>query len=61
MADPIDIANEYAEQAREAALAARAPYTMPVGIPGECNHCGCETPRLVRGMCAPCRDELGTG
>lgn len=61
MADVVDIANEYAEQARTAALNERGRYSLPAGVAGECEHCGRETPRLVKNLCAPCRDELGTG
>lgn len=49
-----DTHNEMAERAiREAAR------RMPKGEPGECIHCGIESPRLVNSACAPCRDELG--
>jgi hypothetical protein len=34
--------------------AARA--AVPVGVPGECEQCGGDSPRLVGGRCAPCRD-----
>ena len=30
-----------------------------LGYPGECLECCEESVRLVRGLCAPCRDELG--
>ncbi len=55
MADQIDQANELNEQHLERSLrAARQP--IPVGAPGECENCGDDSPRLVRGWCAPCRD-----
>lgn len=31
---------------------------IPKGEPGECDYCGVDSPRLVRGICAPCRDEF---
>jgi RNA polymerase-binding transcription factor DksA len=30
---------------------------MPVGTPGECIKCGEHMPRLVDGICCPCRDK----
>ena len=39
------------------AAAQRAVADMPQGVPGECELCGEEWPRLVRGVCAPCRDK----
>ena len=55
MADIVDEASkiEAAHLAR-ALLAARAPVAE--GEPGECDECGEESPRLVVGRCAPCRD-----
>ncbi len=53
--DTIDEANELAEQHLERSLrAARQP--IAVGAPGVCDECGDDSPRLVRGRCAPCRD-----
>lgn len=31
-------------------------YNIPKGIPGECEDCGEERPRLIGGVCAFCRD-----
>ncbi len=59
MADEIDRANDYVEAIREAAIASRKSAIIDPGQPGECDWCGRDTPRLVRGLCAPCRDELG--
>jgi hypothetical protein len=28
------------------------------GTPGQCEYCGYDSKRLVRKVCAPCRDEL---
>ena len=58
MADEVDRANEYAERMRDAALNRPRPE-MPKGAPGECDWCGEESPRIVRGYCARCRDGLG--
>ena len=55
MADQIDQANDLNEQHLERSLrAARQP--IAVGVPGECKNYGDDSPRLVRGWCAPCRD-----
>ncbi len=55
MADQIDQANDLNEQHLERSLrAARQP--IAVGVPGECENCGYDSKRLVRGRCAPCRD-----
>lgn len=32
--------------------------TYCAGHPGECEWCGEHSPRIVRGACAKCRDEL---
>ena len=40
------------------AKAQEAVRAMPVGVAGECNRCAEESPRLVRGVCAPCRDKF---
>ena len=60
MTDEIDIANERAEELRQAALNAPRPVMAP-GQPGECDWCGEHKPRIVKGYCARCRDELGIG
>ena len=36
---------------------ARRAAAIPVGEPGECELCGWDSPRLVNGACAPCRDK----
>ncbi|WP_084581744.1 conjugal transfer protein TraR [Sphingomonas azotifigens] len=55
MADQIDQANDLNEQHLERSLrAARQP--IAVGVPGECDNCGDDSPRLVGGRCARCRD-----
>ncbi len=55
MADLADIAQRNAEVWNDAAiLAARVP--VPVGEPGRCADCGDDLPRLINGLCAPCRE-----
>jgi len=55
MADDVDLATRHAEdQLARLVAAARAP--VPAGVPGECAQCGDDSPRLVGGRCAPCRD-----
>lgn len=54
MADEADIAQDYAERLIADGLA-RVPRTIPVGVAGECEHCGNDSPRLIGGACAPCR------
>lgn len=58
MADEADIANDYMERVQEAAMRAPRPQ-MAKGEPGECEWCGEDSPRLVRGACARCRDKYG--
>jgi RNA polymerase-binding transcription factor DksA len=31
---------------------------IPAGVPGECDKCGEDSPRLVEGNCARCRDKF---
>ncbi len=59
MADDLDMTQERAE--REEALRERykQPFEIEPGEAGECERCGEESPRLVRGACARCRDRLG--
>ena len=59
--DEIDIANERTFMATEALVSAvhRNAAKIPRGVPGECDHCGETSPRLVLGACARCRDRLG--
>jgi hypothetical protein len=60
MADEADIANDYVERVREAAMRTPRPQ-MAKGEPGECEWCGEDSPRLVRGACARCRDKYNLG
>ena len=62
MADDIDRAQERDQIIREDALEEqRRKGDMPAGAPGECERCGYDKPRLVNGVCAPCRDHYGLG
>lgn len=37
--------------------AQEAASLIPAGVAGECDLCGEDSPRLVEGACAPCRDK----
>ena len=55
MADQMDMAAEISDLFLARSIrAARQP--VPVGVPGECATCFEDSPRLVGGRCAPCRD-----
>ena len=56
MADVADLANEFVEAhlARSISVATSAPFEE--GAAGECDNCGRESERIVRGLCAPCRE-----
>lgn len=56
--DDVDRAQERELIARAAAIA-QASKDLPAGEPGECDFCGNHSPRLIRGACARCRDDLG--
>lgn len=60
MADDFDRASELEELQREDALKkTRANAAeIPKGEAGECSYCGYHKERLVRGVCAGCRDEF---
>lgn len=44
------------QEAADLAEIRRKAAVIPVGTPGECDLCGEESGRLVRGVCARCRD-----
>lgn len=56
MADAADIASEYLEEELDMLIRQTAAEPEP-GYPGECDICGEHSGRLVRGVCAPCRDK----
>lgn len=53
--DDADITQKRMEIEEE--LTKRGPYEIAAGIAGECDKCGEESPRLINGVCAPCRDK----
>lgn len=55
MADDVDFANDKMEKELEARIAA-ARGDIPPGVAGTCEYCGEESPRLIGGACAKCRD-----
>lgn len=54
--DDADRAEHQEEMARQAAIRNNS-RPLEQGVAGECDKCGeLSPPRLVRGVCAPCRD-----
>lgn len=56
MADEIDLATDLAQQHLDRSLRAVRAASIPAGVPGECEDCGEDMPRLVNGLCGFCRD-----
>ena len=58
MADIADVTGERMEvkEAADIAEIRRKAAQIPKGEPGECERRGEDMPRLVGGVCAPCRD-----
>lgn len=56
MADDADTASEIERAHRERALAEVRREPFEAWVAGKCEECGDETPRLVEGKCAPCRE-----
>ena len=58
MADIVDVTAERTEVEEAANIAeiCRKAAAIPKGVPGICERCGEDMPRLVGGACAPCRD-----
>lgn len=56
MADEADRAQQQEEWHREAMIRSATSAPFIAGEPGECIRCGDDSPRLVGGQCAPCRD-----
>jgi hypothetical protein len=54
--DDIDLTQLREERMHEARLREAAKPLQP-GVPGDCELCGEWSGRLVRGVCAPCRDK----
>lgn len=54
--DIVDRANDYSQRMLDASIAA-CSKPLEAGEAGECDRCGEESKRLIRGACAPCRDK----
>lgn len=54
MMDDADIAE--LRRQKEEEIRGTFRYDIPTGVPGLCEKCGGESPRLVGGKCVPCRD-----
>lgn len=61
--DEADITAERMQVLDEAMLAnaKNKAAEIPAGSPGECDMCGEWSGRLVKGICAPCRDKYKIG
>lgn len=55
MADQIDLAQHYSETMLAAAIR-KARQPVAAGVAGVCSECSDDSPRLVGGRCAPCRE-----
>lgn len=60
MPDEIDLAQEREQLATEEAIR-NAARDIPKGEPGDCELCGEWSGRLIKGVCAPCRDNHKLG
>lgn len=60
MADIADVTGERmeVEEAANIAEICRKAAAIPKGVPGICDLCGEDMPRLINGVCAPCRDRF---
>lgn len=60
MPDMLDHAQEIIEQQHERDMrnAGVGSFVLPTGTPGECVDCGYDSPRIVDGRCAKCRDSV---
>lgn len=56
MADEIDRANDYTQLMTEYAIKINSK-DLEEGKEGECDLCGEWSGRLIKGVCAPCRDK----
>lgn len=59
MADIIDMTQDREEGIVDAAVSeiSKKAAQIPAGVPGECELCGEDSPRLVGNACARCRDK----
>jgi RNA polymerase-binding transcription factor DksA len=60
MSDEADIAGEYVAKLQEAGIdqVRRAASNIPAGYKGYCKECGEYSKRLVKRLCARCRDHF---
>lgn len=60
MADEIDVSSERIQHETDRAVdnIRQAAAELPPGEPGDCDLCGEWSGRLIRGVCAPCRDRF---
>ncbi len=60
MADEIDVSTERIQHETDCAVdnIRKAAAELPPGKPGDCELCGEWSGRLIRGVCAPCRDRF---
>lgn len=53
----LELEEEAQERYKEEAIErAKAAAVLIMGVAGECEYCGYDSPRLVNNACAPCRD-----
>lgn len=57
--DDLDLVEERLQRENDTLISdvRKQATRIPAGEPGECQICGEFSKRLVRGNCAPCRDE----
>lgn len=60
MADEIDLSNDRIQHDTDRAVdnIRKAAAELPPGEPGDCDLCGEWSGRLIKGVCAPCRDRF---
>jgi hypothetical protein len=56
VADVADLANEFVEAYLDRSIRAAVTASFDPGVPGECDNCLNDSPRLVKGICARCRE-----
>jgi hypothetical protein len=56
MADVADLAAEFVEAHLDRSIRAAVTAPFDPGVPGECDNCLNDSPRLVKGICARCRE-----
>jgi hypothetical protein len=63
MCDEADFAEERSAYLVDVGLRANSSLVAKIqpGVPGECDKCGEDKPRLVNGICCKCRDKWKLG